>query len=109
LNRRKALNEAQRLRINPLMVSPSNHWNDWNKLSWIAARDVPIFTFEFLLFTFFPARGIASVLAPFKVQIADKRTHEAGLPNSGSQGKAKGRKISLEVCNRRKLAPDRGQ
>jgi hypothetical protein len=44
------------------MVSPSNHWSDWNKLSWIAVRDVPIFTFEFLLFTFFPARGIASVL-----------------------------------------------
>jgi hypothetical protein len=39
-------------------LSPSNHWNDWNKLSWAAVRDVPIFTFEFLLFTFFPARGI---------------------------------------------------
>jgi len=24
---------AKRLRINPLMVSPSNHWNVWNKLS----------------------------------------------------------------------------
>src|SRR5262245_31177815 len=26
------LNEASRLRINPLMVSPSNHWNDLNGL-----------------------------------------------------------------------------
>src|SRR5215510_10588085 len=41
LNRGKALNEAQRLndlngakrlRINPLMVSPSNHWAVWNWL-----------------------------------------------------------------------------
>ena len=27
------LNGAKRLRINPLMVSPSNHWNDWNVCS----------------------------------------------------------------------------
>jgi hypothetical protein len=26
------LNGAKRLRINPLMVSPSNHWNDWNRV-----------------------------------------------------------------------------
>jgi hypothetical protein len=44
-----------------------------------------------------------------KVQITDKRTHEAGFPDSSSQRKAKGRKIPLEVRNRRKLAPDRRQ
>jgi hypothetical protein len=35
------MNRAKRLRINPLMVSPSNHWNNWNKLSWVAVGDVP--------------------------------------------------------------------
>src|SRR5262249_48259351 len=35
------VNCAKRLRINPLMVSPSNHWNDWNKLSWAAVCDMP--------------------------------------------------------------------
>jgi hypothetical protein len=29
------------MRINQVMVSPSNHWNDWNKLSWAAMRDMP--------------------------------------------------------------------
>jgi len=41
LERTGVLPGAKRLRINPLMVSPSNHWNDWNKLSWAAVSDVP--------------------------------------------------------------------
>jgi len=35
------LNGAKQLKIDPLMVSPSNHWNDWNKLSWAAVCDMP--------------------------------------------------------------------
>jgi hypothetical protein len=41
-----------------------------------------------------------------QIQVADKRTHQAGLAHTGGQGKAQGGKFALKVRHRGKLVLD---
>ena len=41
-----------------------------------------------------------------QVQLADKRTYQAGFAHTSGQGKAQGGEFALEVCHRDKLALD---
>ena len=40
----------------------------------------------------------------FQMQVADESAHQAGLTDTGSQGKAEGHEVTLEVHDLRKLA-----
>jgi hypothetical protein len=58
------------------MVSPSNHWNDWNKLSWAAVRDVPNVTRQEVTVR---ARHRFSLEGPFHGQKASRIHSDNGL------------------------------